>query len=259
MTVKVETFGGLAPELKAAIESLLAKKLEIEDLVSLKTALDSVGADAVTKTYVDAHLALQDTVSTVTATMVADVRSGHIRYSAPIAATTTTFVADVSIANSACTIAAQPDYPRKIQIVITDANSSITAGLVTVIGVGASGQALNQAIDISNGGTHTYTTTDAFASITSITPSGLVGNAAADHISAGPTNALGLPGCKTPTGATFAVYKTDVDNANETVGTVDATAGTITPTTAPNGTHNFDAWYNYTVTEVQASHTHTLS
>lgn len=170
---------------------------------------------------------------------------GEAHYEAPITADSTTYVADASIANGVQTIAAQPDFPRKITMVITDANSSVTAGVVTFVGVGARGQALTQAISIANGGTHTYTTADAYAKITSITVTALAGAAGADHIKCGPSNALGLPAFNTPTPITFAVYKSNVDNANEAVGTVDAAAGTIIPTTVPNGTHTYDFFYTY--------------
>lgn len=192
-----------------------------------------------------------------TAANAAMTIAGHVRYTNPIAGDTTSYVADVTIANGAQILAAQPDFPRRVQIVVTDANSSITACTITIVGVGASGQALTEAFDQSNQGTKTWTTADAYATITSITVSLLAGGAAGDHIKAGPTNALGLPASVTPAPGTFAVHKSDVDGVNETVGTVDATAGTIIPTTTPNGSKSFDFWFKFVITPTQTGHTHT--
>jgi hypothetical protein len=195
-----------------------------------------------------------------TATNTAITQSGSVTYVNPIAAATTTYVATVDIANAAQVIAAQPDFPRKVQIVVTDANSSITVGQITIVGVGARGQALNQTFDISNQGTKTYTTADAYATITSITVANLAGAlAGSDKIAAGPTNALGLPAPSAPTPSNFTVYKENLAATNETVGTVDATAGTVIPSTPPDGTKTFSFWYNYQYTPAQASHTHTVA
>lgn len=166
----------------------------------------------------------------------------------PIAAELISIVADLSVANGAQTIAAQPDYPRKLQLRITDANSSITAGIITLVGTGPSGESLTEAITLT-GGTATKISTWAYAHLTSATVSALAGQAAADHISMGVGAALGLPGAIS-TGGTFAVYKANLANADQAVGTVDAAAGTISPTTAADGTKTYQFWYTYMVNNV---------
>lgn len=172
------------------------------------------------------------------------VHTDHVRYEAPIAADLVTNVADVLLANGALTIAAQPDFPRKLQVRITDANSSITAGTVTLVGVGVRGQAITQVIPLA-GGTRTVTTDDAFATLTSATVAGLAGHGAGDNIGIGPSAALGLP---VPQGTTaVTVFKSNVSNANEAIGTVDSVAGTIIPTSAPNGTRTYDFWFRYSL------------
>jgi hypothetical protein len=192
-----------------------------------------------------------------TATNVAIIQAGHVHYEAPIAADLTTIVAALDpVADGALTIAAQPDFPRKLQVRIVDANSSISAGTVTLVGVGARGQALNQAIPLT-GGTQTVITTDAFATLTSATVASTAGAAGGDTIGIGPAAALGLPATQSPTPGTFVVFKSNVGNGNETVGTVDATAGTIIPTSAPNGARIYDFFYRWTYTPTQNSHTHT--
>lgn len=185
--------------------------------------------------------------------------SGHDRFVAPPAAELVSIVADVSIANGAQTIAAQPVFPAKLTVTFTDANSSVTAGTVTVVGLGARGQALSEVFSLASAGTTTFTTADAYATVTSITVASLAGAAGADHIKVGVSAALGLAA---PPGAYgFAVHKETIStqaadtetgvitvtSANETVGTVDATAGTIIPSTAPNGARTYDVWYTYSL------------
>lgn len=171
----------------------------------------------------------------------------HVHYEAPITADKIAIVAAAAMANGAAAIAAQPDFPRKLQVDIIDANSSVTAGNVVLVGTGASGQALTQTIALS-GGSRTVTTDDAFAKLTSATTSGLVGATGADTLSIGPATALGLPASKDPVPGTFSVTKSNVTNADEAVGTVDTVAGTIIPTSVPNGTRTYDFWYTYKVT-----------
>lgn len=198
------------------------------------------------------------TVANATATNVAEARSGHVRITAPATAALTGLVNTADVANGALTIAAQPDVPRKLQIRIVDANSSISAGTLTLSGTGPSGEALpDQVINLA-GGTRTITTDRAYATFSG-TVAGLAGAATGDTLGIGPASALGLPGQKTPASSSFAVHKASVDNVDEAVGTVDAPAGTIVPTTAPNGTRNFNFWFTYAVTVVQNAHTHTAT
>ena len=160
----------------------------------------------------------------------------------------------VLVSDGALTIAAQPGTPRKLRVRIVDGDSSISAGTVDLVGVGGRGQAVTQSIPLP-GGTRTVTTTEALATLTSATITGLAGSVA-DTISIGVSAALGLTATKTPTPGSFSVYKAAVGQANEAVGTVDATAGTIEPTTAPNGTNDYDFWYTFSFTPTQAGHTH---
>lgn len=181
------------------------------------------------------------------ATVTAIVGSGHVRYEAPIAAELISIVNAVEPADGAQIIAAQPDFPRKLQVRIVDADESILTGTIDLVGVGARGQAVTQSIPLT-GGTQTVITTDAYATITSATVAALTGTVTGDTVGIGVGTALGLPAPKTPIPGTFAVYKANVGNANETIGTVDATAGTIIPTSAPNATRVYDFWFNYTYT-----------
>ena len=168
--------------------------------------------------------------------------SGFVRY-VPPTADLVSIVAALAIANGPQIILLQPADPCKLSVSIVDADSSITAGSVTIVGTNQSGLATTEAINIANGGTHTYTTANAYAHVTSVTVSALVGAGGLDTISVGQASALGLPAVQGAT--TFAVYKENVDGADEATGTVDATAGTVIPTTPGNGVHAFEFWYSY--------------
>lgn len=166
----------------------------------------------------------------------------RVDFAAPDAADLVSVVADVLLANGALTIAAQPTQPCKLQVRITDGNGSITAGTLTLVGVNAKGQAVTQVINLA-GGTRTVTTDEAYARLTSGTVAALAGHGAGDNVGIGQSAALGLPLPPNATG--LVVFRAEVDGAVEAVGTVDATAGTIIPTTAPNATHTYTFWFTY--------------
>jgi hypothetical protein len=178
---------------------------------------------------------------------------GHASFLNPIAAELISVVNDVLLADGAQVIAAQPDYPRKLQVRITDGDSSISAGTVTLVGVGIDGSAVTQTINLA-GGTRTVITDAVYATLTSATVAALAGHGAGDNIGIGVGAALGLP---IPTGAAgVAVTKTCVDSVNEAVAGVDATARSVAPTTAANAAHDYDFFFKYTVTPTQAAHDH---
>jgi len=194
---------------------------------------------------------------THTATCSLQTISGHVNYDnvavAETAAGTATLVTDVGIADGALVVAAQPDVPRKLNVIITDADSSVSAGTVALVGVGARGQALSQVINLKaavGANSRTVVTTDAYATLTSATVAASAGVGAGDNIAIGQATALGLPGMQVPapTAASYAVFKACVAGAPETVGTVDSTAGTIIPTTLPDGSRDYDFWWTHTFT-----------
>jgi len=193
---------------------------------------------------------------------------GHVNYGDLPAAEATagacTIVSDVAISAVALTIAAQPKVPSKLNIIITDGDSSTDATL-TIVGVGPGGEAIvSEIVTIAHGnGSHTYTTVNAYSSVTSATVSALSGNTGADKIAIGHATAVGLP---IPSGAaSVSVFKATVAAtpagvpADDTVGTVDTTARTIVPNTAADDTKGFEFWFKYTVLPAGsvASHTHT--
>lgn len=195
------------------------------------------------------------TVQNTTTTVTAFKEARSITFAAPIAAELVSVVNAVLPSEVALTIAAQPDYPRKLQVRVVTGS---TAGTLTLVGIGVDGEAVTQAIDIStSGGDRTVITDKAYATLTSATITALEG--AAGTVGIGVADALALPSQQPGIVTAFAVHKAMVGNANETIGTVDATARTISPTSAPNASLNFQFFYNFTVTPVSPAHTHTLA
>jgi hypothetical protein len=191
------------------------------------------------------------TNQTATATNNAARLGGHVRYQAPLAADNIYIVAAVLPAGGVQILAHQPDFPRKLNIHITVGS---TTALMDIVGVGPSGEAVTESdLDVHTAGD--VPTAKAYATITSITLKGVTG--AGGTVGVGHGLALGLPAAQVPAASGFVVYKAGVDSANEAAGAVDAVAGTVTPTTAANGVHNYDFWYTYSATWTQAAHNHT--
>lgn len=94
--------------------------------------------------------------------------------------TTGAIVASVNIANGNQVIAAQPDYPRTINITVTNTNADITAGTVTVNGTNMNGLTISESINLAS--VFTLTGTLIFKTITSVVVAGLTGASAGDTI-----------------------------------------------------------------------------
>lgn len=144
------------------------------------------------------------------------------------------------------TIAAQPDYPCKLNIRVVQ--SGAVAGLsVLVVGVDGRGNTVNESVNVAGAASATFVTANAYSKVTSITPSGTVTNVTT--IGVGHSTALALP--LSPVFTDLVVYKEGLSatagaiTGDEAVGTVDTVAGTVIPTTAPNGTKSFTFWFSW--------------
>lgn len=201
------------------------------------------------------------TISSATATNTAISHSSQCAVGKPAIPETTavacTLVADANVANGvAMTVAAQPAWPCRLAVIITDADTSISAGIITIVGVDASGRAATETVSLT-GGSATRVSANAYSTITSITPSALVGNTGADKVAIGHSNKLGVP---VPSGFTsFLGYFLQVDGVKEAIAAQGATSATFTPTTPPDGTKSYTLMYTYDIPVIQAAHTHTDS
>ena len=124
-----------------------------------------------------------------------------------------------------------PDVARNISI----ANSANSTGDVTIEGIDAKGNSVSEAITIMTGGT-AYGDV-AFTTVTKITIPATV--ATPDTISVGISDKLGLSKIIYNSGD---VYKVKKNNADATVGTVNATYGTVDCATITSD-DDFTIWY----------------
>ena len=182
----------------------------------------------------------------------ANASSRHERFTAPIASELVSVVNAVTPSNVALTLAAQPDYPRKLNIRVvvgTTTTTAITAGSLVLVGINQLGQVVTETISLIANASKTVISTNCYAHVTSATVSAYAasGSGTGNTVGVGVSTALGLT---LPVGFNnLVVFKADVDAGDETVGTVDTTAGTIIPNTAANATHSYDFWYSYNFAE----------
>ena len=194
------------------------------------------------------------TVQNTTTTVAPIVESRQAIFLGPAAAdVVAVYAAVLPTSGALATVANSIDYPRKLQVAVTTGS---TAGTLTLVGVGVDGEVVTDAFDISSGNTGTHITAHAYRTLTSATVTAL--NTAAGTISIGLGAALGLPTQQTVVTA-FSVFAENDNKVNVTVGTQDATAHTVIPTTPANGTLNFTFNYKYTSTPVSPAHNHTLA
>jgi hypothetical protein len=171
---------------------------------------------------------------------------------APLPADLTTVVNAVTPSNAALTIAAQPPQARKLQIRIvigTTTTTAITAGNLELVGVDQDGNAISENISLIENASATVKSKWAYASLTSATVSGYVasGSGTGNTVGIGPSNDFGIP--TVPGVANFTLLKATkiittvtggvtawaraVTDDTAASATVDATARTVAPTTAP--------------------------
>ena len=97
--------------------------------------------------------------------------AGHVNYdNVEDGGTLDNVVSVGNLTNKSWTIAGQPDVPRNVVLTVVDTTPGITAGTVTVTGVGAYGQTLVETFNCA-AGAGTYTGNCAFATIATIVTS----------------------------------------------------------------------------------------
>ena len=175
----------------------------------------------------------------------ATAMAGHVVLGAVAAATTTGLITQLSltaIADGAqAVVAAQPKTPRNLKLTITDGNVSISAYSITAVGKAPNGETISETFTFADG--LTPAGSKIFASLTSVTVNSIVGDGASDTLDVGMGAKLGVP---VPLGATgLVITKLISDGTIEAPSATDQTNNSFTPTTAPNGTKIFEAWFGY--------------
>jgi hypothetical protein len=169
------------------------------------------------------------------------IRRGSASYNtlaAPAAASVGRFVASVGLSVGTLSIANQPDVLRPAQVIIGPGTTAISSGSVSVTYLGNDGQAgtdVISAVTAASTPTTTYLSRGV-AHITSATVSTIVGGTS-PYVYISSTPDLSVP--VDPGAQDFAVTKENIETGNETVGALISPLGSITPSTAPNGTHTY--------------------
>jgi hypothetical protein len=167
--------------------------------------------------------------------------NGFTYVPAPIAAELVSIVAAVlPVSGTAFTIAAQPGVARKLQVRCVQ-SGAVASLVVNIVGTDGRGNAVSESVSVAGASSATFATANAYSHVTSATPVGTVTNVTTLGIGVGPALALVGP----PVMLDLVVYKETATATDETVGTVDTVACTVSPTTAPDGTHNFTFLYGY--------------
>lgn len=105
-------------------------------------------------------------------------------------------VASAAIADSTTyVLAAQPDVARPLIIGITDADSSVTAGTLTITGLNDVGATITHVFTFAAGGTTTSTSTVYFKSVVSVITGVLTGEGAGDAVTVGTTTDIPMIYC----------------------------------------------------------------
>jgi hypothetical protein len=197
-------------------------------------------------------------VASTTATVTAIAESRHACIYHPLAVTTVSVIAAALPANGVgmTIIPNTIDHARKLQVTV--ATGSGAGSILTLVGIGANGQAVTETQDISTTKAgQTTVTTYAYRSLTSATPTV---NSAAGTVGVGVAAALSLPTNGTPLAlTTLSVIGETDDGVNVAVGTVDTTAQTVIPTTTVGPSHVYEFDYTFSITPTQAAHTHSLA
>lgn len=170
--------------------------------------------------------------------------AGYIYLPSPAAASTTGGATqlDVSAGAAAMSGIVQPDVPRNIVINFTDANASISAFTVNVVGVAPDGSATAEQFVFSAGLDQVGSVIH--AKITSVTLASVTGQGAGDLLDIGYGSKLGVP---VPAGSTgLTIQKLVFDNTQEAASATDTTNNSFTCTSALDGTKAVECWFSYT-------------
>jgi len=136
---------------------------------------------------------------------------------------------------------AQPDVPRNVKITVTDGDTSISAFDITVAGTAPDGSSITENFVFAGG--LVQAGVKVFAKVTSVTLNSITGSAAGDTLDFGYATKLGVP---VPFGATgLSIVKLVTAGTEESPSATDSTNNSFIPGTAPNGTRDYEVWFEY--------------
>lgn len=134
-----------------------------------------------------------------------------------------------------------PKVPRNLVYTITDANTGISAFSITALGKAPDGTTVSETITQAGG--LVQTGSKIFAQLTSVTVNSIVGDGAGDTLDVGYGAKIGL---SLPAGSTgLSIVKLVTAGTAEAASATDTTNNSFTSTTAPDGTRDFEVWFEY--------------
>lgn len=164
----------------------------------------------------------------------------------PRAASAGRIVSSTSFANGTLTIANQPDVPRQLNLVWTPGTTAITAGNVAL-----TYRANDSTLQVDNlspitaaSTPATLTTSKGVISLTSAIVTGLTGGVT-PGVQIDDTNSLSVS--VSPGYQDFAITQAFENNAVQGTSAVASSAASYTPSTAPNASNTFGAFFTYNV------------
>lgn len=182
-------------------------------------------------------------VARVTSAGVHNFKGGHtdvVHYQDVLAAANDAILTSANFGNGTLSAVGQPDVPRAIRLYVSVTGGSGQTATVTINGTDADGATISQVwTGIDLGSAWTVTTNHAYALVTNVVGSANTGGPYTATVEVGTTTKLGLPNY--PFNATGDVFKQKRNNANESVGSVSATYGTVDVTSVTGG-DDFTWW-----------------
>lgn len=136
----------------------------------------------------------------------------------------------------------QPDVPRNLVLNFTDGGTEISAFQVDVVGVAPDGSAATEQFLFAGG--LDQVGSKIFAKITSVTLTSITETGAtAKTLDIGYGVKLGVP---LPAGSTgLSIVKLVSNGSEEAASATDTTNNSFTATTAPDGSKDYEVWYEY--------------
>lgn len=162
----------------------------------------------------------------------------------PIAADDDRIVTSTDFATGNLAVAAQPDTPRNLTVNLTDANSSVSAGTLTITGKSPDGTTITESCTYAQARTG-YVGTRIFASVTSVAIASAAGGAAGvDVVIVGVGNVIGLPSPIEASAAVKHVYLGGTRVASPTIATGKYNSGVNVSASTYNGTKTLQVLYS---------------
>ena len=173
-----------------------------------------------------------------------NTRNKTATLTSPLAATAGRLVASTALSNGTKTIAHQPDVPRQAVLRIDPGTSAITAGNVAMNYIANDGSTVTDNVSLIMPGTTVVSTNTSrgVLNLNSVIVTALAGGASPE-MQVNDTNSLSVP--VDPGFVDFAMVTEYVDAVPEGQVSVASSAGSFTPSTTPNGTHTYGAFYSY--------------